>query len=249
MSKRLYLNLFLSLLILLFGYNFASGLTDFWTIRIINILAIVLAGFFLIKFNPNLLPKKENSTFRIIYIFPIIIGIIGLFLATYFIPLLVYNLMEWQWTDKIRPTQSELPRFLLLLTVWAFLEEIYFRRIISQKLFNEKGFSKAIWISALIFSFAHIFSENGLFGPFVGGIVLGYIYLKTRNIWLSFLTHLAFNLTSFFLSPKLTENIANFNSYQKISLIIILGFGLIVAMFLIIRKQTNNKQPELKTSR
>ncbi|GAA4943820.1 hypothetical protein GCM10023314_16070 [Algibacter agarivorans] len=249
MSKRLYLNLFLSLLILLIGYYFSSGLNDFWTSRIINILSIILAGFFLIKFNPSLLPKKENSTFRIIYLFPIIIGIIGLFLATYFIPLLVYNLMEWQWTDQIRPTQSELPRYLILLTLWAFFEEIYFRRIISQKLFNEKGFSKAIWVSALIFSIAHIFSENGLFGPFIGGIVLGYIYLKTRNIWLSILTHLAFNLTSFFVSPKLTENLADFNSYQKISLLIILGFGLILTMILIIKKQTNNKQTELKTSR
>ncbi|SFD43285.1 CPBP family intramembrane glutamic endopeptidase [Algibacter pectinivorans] len=249
MSKRLYLNLFLSLLILLFGYNFASGLIDFWTIRIINILAIVLAGFFLIKFNPNLLPKKENSTFRIKYLFPIVIGIIGLFLATYFIPLLIYNLMEWEWTDRIRPTQSELPRYLTLLTVWAFLEEIYFRRIISQKLFNEKGLSKAIWISSLIFSIAHIFSDNGLFGAFIGGIALGYIYLKTKNIWLSILTHLAFNLTSFFVSPKLTKNLAEFNSYQKISLIIILSFGLILTMILIIKKQTNNKQAELKTSR
>lgn len=249
MSKKLYLNLFLSLLILLFGYNFSSGVTNFWTSRIINVLAIILAGFFLIKFNPNLLPKKENSTFRIKYFIPIIIGTIGLFLATYFIPLLIYNLMEWQWTDRIRPTQSELPRFLILLTIWSFLEEIYFRRIISQKLYNEKGFSKAIWISSLIFSIAHILSDNGLFGAFIGGIVLGYIYLKTKNIWLSILTHLTFNLTSFFVSPKLTENLVEFNSYQKISLIIILSFGLILTMILVIKKQTNNKQAELKTSR
>jgi hypothetical protein len=207
MSKRLYLNLFLSLLILLLGYNFASGLTDFWTNRIVNILSIVLAGFFLIKFNPNLLPKKKNSTFRVQYLFPIIIGIIGLFLATYFMSLLVNNLMEWQWTDKIGPTKSELPRYLILLAAWAFLEEIYFRRIITQKLFNNKGFSKALWVSALIFSIAHIFSGNGLLRAFIGGIILGYIYLKTKNIWLSILTHLAVNLTIFFVSPKLTENI------------------------------------------
>ena len=249
MSKSLYLNLFLSLLILLFGYNFASGQTDFWTIRVINILAIVLAGFFLIKFNPRLLPKKENSTFRVQYLFPIIIGIIGLFLATYFIPLLVYNLMEWQWTDRIGPTKSELPRYLFLLTAWMFLEEIYFRRIITQKLFNNKGFSKALWVSALVFSIAHIFSDNGLFGAFIGGIILGYIYLKTKNIWLCILTHLAFNLTSFFVSPKLTENLADFNSYQKISLIIILSFVLIWTMIMILKKQTNNIQTELKTSR
>lgn len=197
MSKRLYLNLFLSLLILLLGYNFASGLSDYWTIRIVMTLSIVLAGLFLIKFNPKLLPNKDKSTFGVHFLFAIVVGIIGLFLVIHFMSILIYYLMEWQWTDEMRPTKSELPRFLILLTVSVFLEEIYFRRIIAQKLFNSTGFSKAIWISALIFSISHIFSDIGLFAPFIGGIILGYIYLKTKNIWLSILTHLIYNLTTF----------------------------------------------------
>ncbi len=249
MSNKLYLNLFLSLLILLLGYNFASGLSDYWTIRIVMTLSIVLAGLFLINFNPKSLPNKDKSTFVVHFLFAIVIGIIGLFLVIHFISILIYYLMEWQWTDEMRPIESELPRFLILLTVSVFLEEIYFRRIIAQKLSNSQGFSKAIWISALIFSISHVFTDIGLFAPFIGGIILGYIYLKTKNIWLSILTHLIYNLTTFFVSPKLTENIGYFNSFQKITLMIILGFGLILTMIWIIMKYSKNKGTELKTSR
>ncbi|MDO7171817.1 CPBP family intramembrane glutamic endopeptidase [Mariniflexile sp. AS56] len=241
MSKRLYLNLFLSLLILLFGYNFASGLTGYWTIRIVNILSIVLAGFFLIKFNPSLLPKKNNSTFRIQYLFPIVIGIIGLFLINYFIPLLTYKLMDWEWPSKIHLTKYELIRYLGLITILGVLEELYFRRIIAQKIFNSKGFSKALWISALIFGFAHIVTDSGILGTFFGGLVLGYIYLKTKNIWISIFAHLTNNLISLFVSPFLDKNIADFSSYQKITIFIGFGLSLIYAMYLIFKKQTELK--------
>jgi membrane protease YdiL (CAAX protease family) len=88
------------------------------------------------------------------------------FLATYFIPILVYKLMERLWIDAIRPTQSELPKTIIVLTVSVFLEEICFCRIITQKLFNNKGFLKALCVSVLIFSVTHIFFRQWLVRSF-----------------------------------------------------------------------------------
>jgi len=239
MTKRLYLDLFFSLFILLIGYYFSSYLTNIWLSRITNVLSIIFAGLYLINFNPSLLPEKEKSTFKIQYLLPIIIGIIGLILVSNFITLLIFNLMEWELYHQLRPSKSELPIYLILLFVWVFLEEVYFRRVITQMIFNKKGLNKAIWISSLIFSVAHVLSENGLFMAFIGGVILGYIYLKTKNIWLSIATHLTVNLSNFLLAPKLTEYLTDFNSSKKISLVIILGFGMIIYMILILRKQTN----------
>ena len=240
MRDRTYINLLLSLIILLIGYNFASSINSILISRLIAMFSIILAGLFIIRFNPKLIPKKESPTFHFSYIFPLIIGIVGLFLFNYYIPMLLCNIKGMQWTDKLKTTEYELPVFMLTLTVSVFLEEIYFRRIITQKLFNNKGFSKAIWVSALIFSIAHIYSDNGLLGVFIGGLVLGYIYLKTKNIWMTILTHLGYNITTLFLSPILTENSNTFNSPLKISLMIILSIGMILATILIIKKITKN---------
>jgi|SRR5690554_819525 len=244
MSKKLYLNLFLSILILLLVSKYAHGLTNYWAGRIVNMLSIVLAGSFLIKFNPKFFPKKENSTFRIEYLLPIVIGIIGLFIINYFIPKLIYNLMDWESTIKIHRTKSELIRYIGLIFVLGILEELYFRRIIAQKLFNSKGFSKAVWISAFIFGFAHIITGSGLFVVFLGGLLLGYIYLKTKSIWMSIIAHISYNLLLLFISPFLDKKSTDFFSYQITAIFIGFGLTLIYIMYLIIKKQT-----ELKTCR
>src|SRR5690606_41206573 len=110
MSKKLYLNLFLSILILLLVSKYAHGLTNYWAGRIVNMLSIVLAGSFLIKFNPKFFPKKENSTFRIEYLLPIVIGIIGLFIINYFIPKLIRS---EEHTSELQSRENLVCRLLL----------------------------------------------------------------------------------------------------------------------------------------
>ncbi|WP_139856570.1 CPBP family intramembrane glutamic endopeptidase [Aequorivita sinensis] len=244
MSKRLYLNLFLSLLILLFGYHYASGLTDFWTIRIVNIMSIILAGLFLINFKPSLLPKKEKSTFKIQYLFPIITGIIGLFIFNHFFLILAYKLLDWEWISQSNRMKTELAQLSFLIVILGVLEEFYFRRIIAQKIFNSKGFTKALWVSAVIFGLAHTLTDSGILPTFIGGLVIGYIYLNTHNIWLTIFTHITYNLIYFFVTPFLDRRFADLSSYRVT--IMLMGFGLflIFATYLIFKKQT-----ELKTSR
>lgn len=247
MSKRLYLTLFLGLTILFFGYYCAYLLTDFWSIRICQIISIGISGFFIIGFNYNNLPKKHNISVRLILAVPIIVGVCGLIIINHFIPYMLHSLLDWEWQGGLQPKEESPIRFIFLLVVWVFLEEIYFRRIIAQEIFNTKGLSKALWISALVFSVTHWFSTEGLLYIFLGGIVLGYIYLQTKSIWLSIFAHLTYNLLIFFISPDITEQISHFNSTWSILSFILLGFLMLLSMVFFLKYLTKhevvNKKP------
>ena len=242
MSKRLYLTLFLGLTILLFGYYLAYLLTDFWATRICQIASILLSGFFIIGFNYKALPKKKHDiSVRLSLVVPIIIGICGLIILNHFIPYMLYNFLDWEWQDTIQPKEENPVRFIFLLVVWVFLEEIYFRRVIAQKIFNAKGFSKALWISALIFSISHWFSTDGLLYIFLGGLALGYVYLQTRSVWMSILAHLTYNLLIFYISPKITEQISNFNSTLSVLGFMVLGFLMLLIMVFLLKYLTKDE--------
>ena len=85
----------------------------------------------------------------------------------------------------------------------AFLEEFLFRAVIQSKLERAFGQKKAIIFQALLFMLIHIpvnifnFLLDGnflrlftLFGTqLLNGIILGLIFLKTRNIWMSVICH------------------------------------------------------------
>ena len=246
MSKNLYLTVFFGLIILLIGYYFSWITSDFWTSQIIGIASVLISGLFLIGFNHHNFPKKNNQSIRPIFLLPIIIGFSGLVIAGYFIPYLVVNALGWELTDGYRPNENDLPRFLILVVIWVFLEELYFRRILTQKIFNYKGFSKSLWISALVFSLAHWFTDIGLLMAFIAGLALAYIYLKTKSIWLCIFAHLFHNLTTFYITPKITERISEFNTTGKVVGIILVSFSFVIIMIFLIKYLTKNQTERRK---
>jgi len=236
MTNRLYLNLFVSLTILLIGYYLATEITTYWENKIVNITSIILAGLFLTRCSFKKLPKNDDLGISQKYFFPILFGIIGLCILNYFIPALVYKLMNWNFNNDTLKSITNLPRFLIMMVLSVFLEELYYRRIIAQEILNEKGFTKSIWLSAFAFSVGHIFSNTGLLPAFLGGLVLGYIYLKTNSLILSFSTHLIYNYITFFGASKLNENAHWWNSYLTITFNILIGILMITVMFNIMPK-------------
>ena len=64
----------------------------------------------------------------------------------------------------------------------AVCEEILFRGTIASGL-KEKGFKIALFGSAIIFTLMHGNPEQTVH-QFIIGLVVGYIFLKTGNIWL-----------------------------------------------------------------
>lgn len=241
MTKNLYLNLSIAVVILLLGYYYSYVTDDFWTSRIIGISTSIVSGFTLIGFNHKNLPKKQKEPIKAIQLIAIVIGFSGLILFINYFGYLIYSFLDWELETQIGPNENELLRYLILLVIWVFIEEIFYRRIIAQKIFNEKGFSKALWISSLIFSIGHWFSDTGMLYAFIGGIILAYIYLKTKSIWLSIFAHMYFNLMTFFVTSVIIRYESEINTKPKMIGMILIGVFFVSIMVFLIKKSTENQ--------
>lgn len=93
----------------------------------------------------------------------------------------------------------------------AFFEELLFRGVITSGL-KERGQKVALFVSALIFTFMHGNAEQTIH-QFIVGLVIGYIFLKSENLWLGIIVHFFNNFTSvtiMFVSNLLSsKNITN----------------------------------------
>ncbi len=71
-------------------------------------------------------------------------------------------------------------------------EEAFFRGFVFAGIGRRFGVAKGAIISALLFSIAHV--HIGLLVPtFLLGLILAWLYLKTRSLWNCAITHFAFN--------------------------------------------------------
>lgn len=103
------------------------------------------------------------------------------------------------------------PALFLNILMLAFLpalgEEWFFRgslqRIFTQKI-GDKNPWQAILITAFLFSLLH-FQFEGFLPRFLLGIVLGYVFYKTGNIWIAVFLHFLFNASQI-LMAFLTRN-------------------------------------------
>jgi len=80
-------------------------------------------------------------------------------------------------------------------------EEVFFRGFLLEKIDSFAGKNIAIIVTAILFGLAHM-SYGKLYPvimPMIMGIVLGYIVLKTKNLYSSIVAHMLFNFASFVL--------------------------------------------------
>ncbi len=108
-------------------------------------------------------------------------------------------------------------------------EEILYRGFVQSELIRGLGPAGGIFLSALIFSIAHGMLFQSVFTFFVG-LVLGWFYYKTKNLFASMIIHIVFNLSSF---------IAVF--YENVSLLTliissVIAFALIMSGILILKE-------------
>ena len=76
----------------------------------------------------------------------------------------------------------------------AFCEELLFRGTILSGL-KEYGFKIAVFISAIIFTFMHGSAEQTVH-QFIIGVLVGYIFFKTGNLWIGIVVHFFNNFIS-----------------------------------------------------
>ena len=114
--------------------------------------------------------------------------------------------------------ERSIPNLMINLLVMALLpalgEEWFFRgslqRILTRLMHNE---IVAVFATAFLFSLLH-FQLEGFLPRFLLGIVLGYIFLKTGNLWVSILLHFLFNGAQIFMAYSYGEEFDRMNSQQ-----------------------------------
>lgn len=74
------------------------------------------------------------------------------------------------------------------------IEELFYRKFLLDKLLKTNSAALSVMTSSLCFSIILLVTPNNLVPAFLGGIILGTIYLKTRRIGYCILLHFFINL-------------------------------------------------------
>ena len=103
------------------------------------------------------------------------------------------------FNEKILANTSVDPNFVFFLSIVILaplIEELLFRGYILEGLLAKYSYKKAILISSLLFAIAHL-NIWQFPGTFIGGILLGWLYYKTRSLALVMILHASNNFFVF----------------------------------------------------
>lgn len=158
---------------------------------------------------------------------------------------------EYMKQAMVLGTMRSFSEYILTLVIMAILpglfEEIFFRGAI-QNLFTRwfKNPVFAIIITALIFSAFH-FEYADFLGRFFLGLVLGWVFYQTGNLWLPVLMHAAFNglsVTALYLAT-LSKTKIDPAADEKFNLVFTLIGGVAFIVIAIVFYLNNRKKNNL----
>lgn len=141
---------------------------------------------------------------------------------------------------------------IVLAALPAIAEELFFRGVVQTLLQNTSlGTIGAIIISSLSFSLMHLEFDN-FFAIWFMGIVLGYLYFITQNLWVSIIAHFVNNASMISLKYAYMNGIisTDLSESKDISLIYSLGAGIILffLLFFISRNKARFTNQKLQTN-
>ena len=94
------------------------------------------------------------------------------------------------------------PSLLLLVAIQPIAEEIFFRGFLLEKFESSAGAPIAILTTSVLFGLAHM-SYGKIYPvilPIVFGIILGYVVIKTKNLYSAIIAHIIFNVIVILIS-------------------------------------------------
>lgn len=122
--------------------------------------------------------------------------------------------------------------YISILLIAPIIEELFFRKFLLGKLIEKNKVNLSLLISSLCFSLIHVETPNNIVPAFIGGIILGSVYLKTRKIGYAVLLHFLFNLI-----VTLTEYVGfSYNNWLlgynfNVDYWLLFGIGILVMLF------------------
>lgn len=171
---------------------------------------------------------KNLSTYLLV--FPLMLGVI--FIAEFFTSLIpisgpVFGPLYEYFSEMMEQLTSSLWGMILMAVLMApVFEEIVFRGIIQKGLIN-RGYSAkaAIWIAAFLFGLVHA-NPWQFVGAVLLGAAIGYVYERTKSLFLAILLHMFNNaLAAVLIYVGGTESFAD---YFGISVYLLLALGLVL---------------------
>jgi membrane protease YdiL (CAAX protease family) len=147
-------------------------------------------------FSPSLLPP-------LVFLAPALMVALGLVVRLVLL-LPSGNALEG-WMEEFAELVAEMFRnqpfatFVAVVIVAPVTEEIFFRGLLLRGFLKRYSPAKAIVVSTLLFSLAHL-SPAQLAATIGLGLYLGWLYHRTRNLWLPILAHAANNGLAYILA-------------------------------------------------
>jgi len=138
----------------------------------------------------------ETKDYRLIV--PVVIATIALLIGVVSPILSVIPMSDF--LKKVLQEMGEMKGmfgFLTVVIAAPIFEELIFRGIILDGLLKKYGATKAILLSSLLFGIAHLNIPQFVVA-FSVGVLMGWVYVNTKNLWFTILIHFTCNLTSFF---------------------------------------------------
>jgi membrane protease YdiL (CAAX protease family) len=95
-------------------------------------------------------------------------------------------------------------KFIGIVICAPFIEELIFRVLIQKDLEKKKNIRFAIVVQAILFGLYHLLLIQAIYAFFIG-LILGYLYYKTKSFWHVFTVHAVINLLTLVLSFIITD--------------------------------------------
>ena len=123
--------------------------------------------------------------------------------------------------------------FFSICILAPIVEELFFRGVVERILLKLKT---SPWVgiiaSAMLFTMIHEFPYQAI-GAFIGGVIYGWVYYKTKSIYLTFIMH-AVNNTIVFIGFFLDDGVGGSDAFPPI-LYVFAGLSLLLFIFFIVR--------------
>ena len=123
--------------------------------------------------------------------------------------------------------------FFSICILAPIVEELFFRGVVERILLKLKT---SPWVgiiaSAMLFTMMHEFPYQAI-SAFIGGVIYGWVYYKTKSIYLTFSMH-AVNNIIFFIGFSLDDGVGGADAFPPI-LYVFAGLSLLLFIFFIVR--------------
>ncbi len=151
---------------------------------------------------------------------------------------------EVLWQRELSSNYQLVLMLITLVVVPAFVEELLFRGVILTNLLPF-GKTTAIFVSAVLFGLMHQNIEQ-LFYATAAGVVIGWVYLRTKSVWSCVLLHFFNNFQSV-LGSALRERLPEGRSTAALYLIegTIFLLGIVSGAWILLQEKGGDEEPVL----